>query len=70
MRKWRDRSESEKTTAEKMRLEYCECGHPNTLHAGGVGDCAYLTGTITVDQCKCQWFIPGTQPESKQYVGA
>lgn len=53
---WRERKESEKTWAERMKLAYCECGHTNTLHAGGIGDCAFLVGSIELEQCPCQEF--------------
>lgn len=53
---WRTRKESEKTWAERMSLAHCTCGHPNTLHAGGIGDCAFLLGSIELEQCPCQEF--------------
>lgn len=57
MRPWRERTDSEKSQAEKMPLQYCACGHPNTLHAGGFGDCAHIEGDPSV-QCKCPLFVP------------
>lgn len=41
--------ERDKSWAEKMELRYCHCRHINTIHAGGVGDCAFIG-------CTCQEF--------------
>lgn len=39
----------DKTWAEKIELQYCRCSHTNTIHAGGIGDCAFYG-------CTCREF--------------
>jgi hypothetical protein len=53
----------DKTWAEKIKLAYCYCDHPNTIHSGGIGDCA-------MHGCTCQLFKEKTrqQPSSFQDV--
>lgn len=49
------------TWAEKMKLLECRCGHPNTIHAGGIGTC-------TMHGCLCGEFreaMPGFVNEEK-----
>lgn len=49
-------SELSQSWAVKMKLATCQCDHPNTIHAGGIGDCA-MTG------CTCGEFkekLPST----------
>lgn len=59
-RAWRERRPNDKTEAEKHPLVVCKCGHPNTLHAGWVGDCGMILGDITHYPCPCQAFEEAT----------
>lgn len=48
-KRWRETSDRDKTWAETMEPALCRCGHLNTIHAGGIGDCAF-------PHCVCQEF--------------